>query len=183
MAESRVNVEDEQLLLKTYSDALAKEREKDPRAAFAVRPNADGASGFGASLVGPMGSAGMNLASVEKAMGRDREGDNEGPSSAAAAAAARRASAVSMARQVRLAFSPDVVRWLSFTCSHSLARRAELDPIEPHHLTSPLPQPRFCSHLFQLKRARHGFSEHVTAPRRAADARHARVDRVGLGAE
>lgn len=62
--------------MKTHYETLQKDREKDPRAAFAARPNsvsgtANGDTPYGASVVGPMASAGLSLPSVERALERD----------------------------------------------------------------------------------------------------------------
>ncbi|KAM0755401.1 hypothetical protein T439DRAFT_320094 [Meredithblackwellia eburnea MCA 4105] len=70
MSNSRVEAQDEQEFFKAYYEVLQEEREKDPRSAFA-RP-ADGSNGgdmpFGASVVGPIGSGGLNLPNVERAL-------------------------------------------------------------------------------------------------------------------
>lgn len=81
MANLRVEAQDEQTFLKAHYETLQKDREKDPRAAFAARPGATGApngtnepastSTFGASVVGPMASSSLNLPSVERALERD----------------------------------------------------------------------------------------------------------------
>lgn len=82
-----VEAQDEQSFLKAHYDALQKEREKDPRAAFAARPTGSGSAGgngemqasvglgYGAGVVGPMASAGLHLPSVERALDRV-EGDD-----------------------------------------------------------------------------------------------------------
>lgn len=79
MANSRVEAQDEQDFLKTHYETLQKDREKDPRAAFAARPTAaegvqNGGEGtYGASVVGPMASTSFSLPSVERALERDPE--------------------------------------------------------------------------------------------------------------
>ncbi|KAI5477030.1 cytoplasmic dynein light intermediate chain 1 [Pseudohyphozyma bogoriensis] len=77
MANSHVEVQNEQDFLKTHYETLQKDREKDPRAAFAARPTAGGAQNgelsYGASVVGPMASHSLNLPSVERALERDTD--------------------------------------------------------------------------------------------------------------
>ncbi|KAL8286183.1 hypothetical protein RQP46_004671 [Phenoliferia psychrophenolica] len=95
MAKSLVQAQDEQDFLKGHHETLQKEREKDPRSAFAARPGSisnsnnahadssssaqnglgllDGAGAYGASVVGPMASTGLSLPSVERALERDPE--------------------------------------------------------------------------------------------------------------
>ena len=78
MANLRVEAQDEQDFLKTHYETLQKDREKDPRAAFAARPNSGSAlngvdSLHGASVVGPMASSSLSLPSVERALERDPE--------------------------------------------------------------------------------------------------------------
>lgn len=80
MANSRVEAQDEQEFLKAHHETLQKDREKDPRAAFAARlnvgdPSQNGGEGasYSTSVVGPMASTSLSLPSVERALERDPE--------------------------------------------------------------------------------------------------------------